>query len=114
MGELEHKYWSGTSEFIDADSKQILTDILNYDNNNREQILGRCQEALNLLDKAIILFIFVIQKLYQNRTMWEGASNSRAAVAMANSALNYHLLARHTVILGYPTEAICPGSLCRP
>lgn len=34
MGEVKHKYWSGASEFIDADAKRLLTDMLNYDDNN--------------------------------------------------------------------------------
>lgn len=104
MGEVKHKYWSGASEFINADAKRLLTDMLNYDNNNQKEISIKCQEALYLLDKAIALFISVLQKLYENKSKWESASNSRAAVAMANSALNYHLLARHTVNLGYPSE----------
>lgn len=104
MGEIKHKYWSGASEFINADAKRLLTDILNNDDNNRKEISIKCQEALNLLDKAIALFISVLQRLYRDKSRWEGASNSRAAVAMANSTLNYHLLARHTVILGYPFE----------
>lgn len=104
MGNEKYKYWSGASEFINADAKRLLTDMLNYDNNNGKEISIKCHEALNLLDKAIALFISVLQKLYENKSRWESASNSRAAVAMANSALNYHLLARHTVILGYPSE----------
>ena len=104
MGDVKHKYWSGASEFINADAKRLLTDIINYDDNNRKEISIKCQEALNLLDKAIAIFIAVLQKLYENKNIWENALNSRAAVAMANSALNYHLLARHTVMLGYAYE----------
>lgn len=104
MGEVKHKYWSGASEFINMDAKRLLSDMLDYDNNNRQEISIKCQEALYLLDKAIALFISVLQKLYEDKSRWESASNSRAAVAMANSALNYHLLARHTVILGYSSE----------
>ncbi len=104
MADVEYKYWSGATEFTNADAKRLLTDMLNYDNDNREKISVECQEALNLLDKAIALFILVIQRLYENRSRWGSSSNSTAAVAMANSTLNYHLLARHTIVLGYPSE----------
>lgn len=67
---------------------------------------------MNVLDKAIALFISVLQKLYENKSRWEGATNSRAAIAMANSTLNYHLLSRHAVILGYSSETYPLSRAC--
>ncbi len=103
-GEMMNKYWSGASEFIKRDANRLLPEMLGYDENNRNQISHNINLASVALDKAIAQFIAVLQKFYQNKDRWEDAQNSRAAIAMANSALNYHLLARHTVMLGYASE----------
>lgn len=97
--------WHGSSEFIGKTPNKILEAILNNDEINRTKIPIKFRNALESHDKALTLFIQVIQKLYENEEVWTNDINTRAAVAMANAALNYHLLARHAVIHGYSTEA---------
>ncbi len=104
MVEIQHKYWSGATEFINADAKRLLPEMIRYDENNKSELNHNINLALSSHDKGLAQFITVLQKLYQNKKKWENTPNTRAAVAMANSALNYHLLARHTIVLGYPTE----------
>ncbi len=99
-----NKYWSGAPEFIKRYAKRLLPEMFDYDENNRIQLSYNVNLALESLDKAIAQFIAVLQKFYQNKDKWEDAQNSRAAIAMANSTLNYHLLARHIVKLGYASE----------
>ena len=104
MVETQYKYWSGATEFINADAKRLLPEMLSYDEENKYEWSHNIKLAMKSLDKSIAQFISVLQKFYQNKEKWEDAQNSRASVAMANSALNYHLLARHTVVLGYFSE----------
>ena len=92
MAETSYKYWSGATEFINADAKRLLPEMVSYDEDNRNEKSHNINLALGSLDKALAQFISVLQKLYQNKDKWEDAQNTRAAVAMANSALNYHLL----------------------
>jgi len=104
MGEVKHKYWSGASEFINADAKRLLPEMISHGESNQSGWSYNVNLAMKSVDKSIAQFISVLQKFYQNKEKWEDAQNSRAAVAMANSALNYLLLARHTVALGYASE----------
>jgi hypothetical protein len=104
MAETEYKYWSGAPDFVNADTKKLLTEMIRYDQANFSERSYNIDRALNSLDNAIVQFILVIQKFYQNKDRWENAVNTRAAIAMANSALNFHLFARHSVLLGYCSE----------
>jgi len=97
--------WHGSNAFIGKDPKKILETILNNDECNRTEIPVKFRNSLKSHDNALTLFIQVIQKLYEDEDRWRSNINTTAAVAMANAALNYHLLARHAIIHGYSSEA---------
>ncbi|MHA2067512.1 MAG: hypothetical protein ACXABY_24355 [Candidatus Thorarchaeota archaeon] len=104
MADVAYKYWTGADEFLKADARRLLPDMLAYDEQDQSDWSDNCKLAIGSLDKSIAQFIAVLQKLYRSRDKWEGTQNGKAAVAMANSTLNYHLLARHAVVLGYAAE----------
>jgi len=104
--ESTHKYWSGTPRFINRDAKILLPEMISYDENIKKERPHNLSVALESFDQALSLFIFVLQKFHKNRAKWEDAMNTRAAVAMADSTLNYFLLARHSITFGYASETM--------
>lgn len=58
-----------------------------------------------MLDRAIALHIEALQGAHKILDDWKAKPNLKAAIAMAGSALNYILIARHGIQLGYYPEA---------
>ena len=56
------------------------------------------------MDNAITLYIESLQAAYRLIDRWKGNDSNRAAIAMLVSTLNYILLARHGILMGYYPE----------
>ena len=56
------------------------------------------------MDDAIVLYIESLQAAYRLIDKWKGNDSNRAAMAMLISTLNYILLARYGILLGYYPE----------
>ena len=60
--------------------------------------------CVKLLDDAIILYMESLQAAYRLVDKWKSNVSNRAPMAMLVSTLNYVLLARHGILLGYYPE----------
>ena len=84
--------------------KDVLEQLLKDDEANYHKAKAELAATIELLDRAIALYIEALQGAYKVLDEWKAKSNLRAAMAMASSALNYILLARHGILLGYYPE----------
>jgi hypothetical protein len=81
-----------------------LKNILRDDRNNYERAELELGEDIRLLDDAVTLYMGSLQAAYRLVDKWESNVSNRAAMAMLVSTLNYVLLARHGILLGYYPE----------
>jgi hypothetical protein len=79
--------------------------ILGDDKKNYKRAESELSVEVSLLDDALTLYVTSLQGGYRSLDEWKDNVSVKAAVAMANSTLNYLLLARHAVLLGYFAEA---------
>lgn len=85
--------------------KGVLEQLIKEDEANYERAKTELARTIDVLDRAIALYIEALQGAYKVLDDWKAKPNLKAAMAMAGSALNYILLARHGILLGYYPEA---------
>ncbi|MFC1904985.1 hypothetical protein ACFLXT_04415, partial [Chloroflexota bacterium] len=85
--------------------KGALEQLIKEDEANYDRAKGELACTIDVLDRAIALYIEALQGAYKALDDWKAKPNFKAAMAMAGSALNYILLARHGILLGYYPEA---------
>ena len=97
-------FWHVKPDFLSSAPRDIVNSILEADKKNYKKAEAELSKELTLLEDAFTLFVTSLQGGYRNLEEWKDNVSVKAAVAMANSALNYLFLARHAVILGYFPE----------
>jgi hypothetical protein len=102
---MEDEIWHLTNDFCKLPASDVLKNILIDDRKNYEKAQSELGEDIKLLDDAIILYIESLQAAYcLVLDKWKGNVSNRAAIAMMVSTLNYILLARHGILMGYYPE----------
>jgi len=102
---MENEIWHLTDGFNKLPATDALNSILRDDRKNYDRAESELSEDIELLSKAIVLYIESIQAAYNIIDKWKDNDSNRAAIAMLVSNLNYILLARHGILLGYYPEA---------
>jgi len=102
---MEDRVWHIRNDLTKVRSKDVLNGIIKDDKANYQVAESELAEDLQLLDDAIALYIEPLQEAYRRIDEWKGKASLQASIAMAESILNYVLLARHSVLLGYYPEA---------
>ena len=101
---MENKIWYLSNDFDKLPARDVLKNILRDDRKNYDRAESELSEDIKLLDDAIILYMESLRAAYQFVDKWKGNDSTRAAIAMMVSTLNYILLARHGILLGYYPE----------
>lgn len=101
---MEEKIWHLTDDFNKLPAREVLKNIFRDDRGNSERAESELGEDIKLLDDAIALYVESLQAAYRLMDEWKGNNSNQAAMAMAVSTLNYILLARHGILLGYYPE----------
>jgi len=101
---MEEKIWHLTDDFEKLPARNVLKNILRDDRKNYDRAESELGEDIKLLDDAIVLYVESLQAAYRLINEWKGNNSNRAAIAMLTSTLNYVLLARHGILLGYYPE----------
>ena len=101
---MEEKIWHLTEDFNKLPARDLLKNILRDDRKNYDRAESELGEDIELLNEAIVLYIESLQAAYNLIDKWKGNNSNRAAIAMLVSTLNYILLARHGILLGYYPE----------
>ncbi len=101
---MGNKIWHLTDDFNKLPARDVLKNILRDDRKNYDRAELELGEDIKLLDDAIILYMESLQAAYRLVDKWKGNVSNRAAMAMLVSTLNYVLLARHGILLGYYPE----------
>ncbi len=101
---MENEIWHLTDDLNKLPAKDVLNNLLRDDRRNYDKAESELSEDIELLNKAIVLYIESIQAAYNQIDKWGGNISNRAAIAMVVSILNYVLLARHGILLGYYPE----------
>ena len=91
-------------DFLSSLPRNVVMGILDADKKNYKRAESELSEEVTLLDDALTLFVTSLQGGYRNAQEWKDNISVKAAVAMANSTLNYLFLARHAILLGYFPE----------
>lgn len=102
---MKEEIWHFHSNFVNEEPKDLLIQLVKDDKANYIRAESELSETIDLLDRALALYIEALQGAYRMIDDWKSRTNFRAAMAMAGSALNYMLLARHSILLGYYPEA---------
>ncbi len=102
---MENEIWHLTDDFNKLPARDVLKNILRDDRKNYERAESELGDDIKLLDDAIVLYIESLRATYQQVDKWKDNDSNRAAMAMLISTLNYILLARHGILLGYYPEA---------
>jgi hypothetical protein len=100
----EEPVWHLSSNFTKLGPKDVLKKLYADDEANYQRAKSELVDEIQLLDDAIVLYIQPLQEAYRHVEQWKTKPSMRAAMAMAASALNYILLARHDILLGYLPE----------
>ncbi len=101
---MESEIWHVTDDFSKLPATDALKNILRDDGKNYDRAKSELSEDIELLSKAIVLYIESLQAAHNVIDKWKDNNSNRAAIAMLVSALNYILLARHGIMLGYYPE----------
>jgi hypothetical protein len=101
---MEEKIWYITNDFEKKPARDVLNNIIADDKKNLDRSEAELKEDIGLLDDAITLYIEALRAAYSLIEKWKGNNSNRAAIAMLVSTLNYILLARHGILLGYYPE----------
>ena len=101
---MVEEIWHLAMDFNKLPAKDVLNNILRDDRENYEKAESELREDIKLLDNAITLYIESLQAAYHLIDKWKGNDSNRAAIAMMVSTLNYILLARHGILMGYYPE----------
>ncbi len=102
--QMEEEVWYLTDDFNKLPAKYVLKNIIKDDKGNFDRAESELAEDIGLLDDAIVLYIEALQVAYRFMDKWKDNKSTQAAIAMLVSTLNYILLARHSVLLGYYPE----------
>jgi len=102
---MEEKIWHLTDDYNKLPARDVLKNILRDDKSSYEKAESELSADIELLDDAITLFIQALQAAYRLTDKWKDNDSNRAAIAMLVSTLNYILLARYSILLGYYPEA---------
>ena len=97
--------WHLADDFTKLPARDVLDNVLRDDRKNSERAESELAADIRLLDDAIVLYVEALQAAYRLTDKWKDNSCNQAATAMLASALNYILLARHGILLGYYPEA---------
>ena len=93
--------------FFDKPAKQALEEILSDDQSIYAQANKEHAPEMDLLDRGILLYVEILQVFGKQLNAQPVSAEKRsrqASLAMASSALNYLLMARHGILHGYPSE----------
>ncbi|MGD0781184.1 MAG: hypothetical protein ABR954_10480 [Dehalococcoidales bacterium] len=101
---MKDKFWNVHRNFLSASPLDIVKSLFNDDKKNYSMAESKFSKEIALLDDALVLFISSLQGAYRSLDKWKDNTSTKASIAMANSTLNYILLARHAVLLGYFPE----------
>jgi len=101
---MEQEIWHITGDFSKLLAKDVLRNVVRDDKKNYDRAESELGEDIELLDDAITLYIGSLQAAYRLIDKWKDNVSNRAAIAMMISALNYIVLARHGLMLGYYPE----------
>lgn len=101
---MEENIWHLTNDFNKLPPRDVLKNILGDDRKNYDRAGLELGEDIKLLDDAITLYIESLQAAYRLVDKWKSNDSNRAAMAMLVSTLNYILLARHGILMGYYPE----------
>jgi len=101
---MANDMWYLTDDFLKLPARDILRNILRDDRRNYDRAESELSEDIKLLDNAIVLYTESLQAAFRLVAKWKSNDSNRAAIAMLISTLNYILLARHGILLGYFPE----------
>jgi len=101
---MGNEIWHLTDDFNKLPARNVLKNILRDDRKNYDRAELELGKDIKLLDDAIILYMESLQAAYRLVNKWKSNVSNRAAMAMLVSTLNYVLLARHGILLGYYPE----------
>lgn len=101
---MEENIWHLANDFNKLPPRDVLKNILRDDKKNYDRAESELAEDIKLLDDAITLYIESLQAAYRLIDKWKSNDSNRAAMAMMVSTLNYILLARHGILMGYYPE----------
>lgn len=101
---MADEVWHLSSDFDKLIPKDVLKNILRDDKANYEKAELELGTYIELLDNSIELYIELLQAAQRKLDEWKDDTMLRASMAMANSVLDYSLLARHAILLGYLSE----------
>ena len=91
-------------DFNRLPARDVLRNLIRDDRKNSEKAESELSEDIKLLDDAIVLYVESLQAAFHLINKWKSNNSNRAAIAMTVSTLNYILLARHGILLGYYPE----------
>ena len=97
--------WHISNKLLETNPKDVVKKILEDDKANYERASKELSGVIELLNSSMILFIASVQGAHKRIEHWKGDVSVRAGMAMAEATFNYALLARHSVLLGYISEA---------
>jgi hypothetical protein len=101
---MGNEIWHFTNNFTKLSAEEVLKNLLGDDRGNYDRAMLELSEDIKLLDSAITLYIESLQAAYMLIDEWKNNHSNRAAIAMLISTLNYILLARHGILMGYYPE----------
>ncbi len=101
---MDDEMWHLTDDFTKLPSRDVLKNVIRDDKKNYNRAESELSGDLQLLNRAIVLYIEALQAGLKNVEKWKSNNSNRAAMAMLKSTLNYILLARHGILLGYYPE----------
>jgi len=101
---MKDDFWHVRNDFLTSEPRQVVRGIFDDDKKNYQKAELELSKEVALLDDALTLFVTSLRGGYHDVDKWRNNVSVKAAVAMANSALNYLFLARHAVMLGYFPE----------
>lgn len=101
---MKDNFWHVRNDFLTSEPRNVVSGIFADDKKGYARAESELSKEVALLDDALALFVASLQGGYRNENEWQDNISVKAAVAMANSALNYLFLARHAILLGYFPE----------
>lgn len=101
---MGNEIWHFTNNFTKLSAEEVLKNLINDDRRNYDRAVLELSEDIKLLDNTITLYIESLQAAYMLLDKWKNNHSNRAAIAMLMSTLNYILLARYGILMGYYPE----------
>jgi len=101
----EDRIWHIDNTLSKLPPRDALGRILADDLATYKKAQADLREEIQLLDDGIALYVELIQVAYNRLDGWKGIPTLKASIGMAVTALNYILVARHSILMGYYPEA---------